>query len=98
MIAEIKDIQDVDVFFHDLIKEGVNCHPDDDFTQYVNIETGEDTFTAQEAAIRNDLMSKAFEICENSGIDIYDMMQEIFLKETGLDKYIPLPSQGYSEK
>ncbi|MBD1362993.1 hypothetical protein IDJ77_04145 [Mucilaginibacter sp. ZT4R22] len=98
MITEIKDIKDVDLFFHDLIAEGVNAHPDDDFTQYINIETGEPTFTAEGAVLRNELMSKALELCESSEIDIYDRMQEVYLKETGLDKYIPLPSQEYNEQ
>lgn len=93
MIAVINNIEDVSTFFHDLFKEGVNAHPDEDFVQYVNGETGEDTYTPEEAALRNGLMNKSFEVCESSGADIYDLMQEIYLTETGLDRLIPLPSQ-----
>ena len=45
-----------------------------------------------EAAKRNRLMKQCFIVCEAAGQDIYDVMQAIFLKETGLDKYIPLPA------
>jgi len=38
-------------------------------------------------------MEQSFDICEGAGQDIYSVMQEIFLIETGLDKSIPLPSQ-----
>jgi len=38
-------------------------------------------------------MSKCFEICEKEEVDIYDVMLEGTLIETGMDKFIPLPSQ-----
>ena len=37
-------------------------------------------------------MEQCFEVCEKNGVDIYDFSMEIYLKETGLDKFIPLPS------
>ena len=92
MITEIKDLQDVAAFMHCLIEESVNAHPDTDFTDYVHMETGEPTFTIEEANLRNRLMEQAFEVCERNQEDIYTIIQEIFLKETGLDKFIPLPS------
>ena len=92
MIVEIVDLKDVSVFFHDLFEEGVNAHPDDDFNEYINTETNQPTYTHDEAAFRNDLMIKSFKICKISDVDIYDLMQEIFLKESGLVKLIPLPS------
>ncbi|MFC0513105.1 hypothetical protein ACFFGT_02800 [Mucilaginibacter angelicae] len=92
MIQEIHTIEDVEVFMRDLAKEGVNAHPDELFENYVNIKTNEPTFSAEDATLRNSLMERSFVICKDAGIDIYDFMQEIFLKETGLDKYIPLPS------
>ena len=55
------------------------------------------TYTKEEADLRNDLMSKCFEVCEKEGVDIYDVMLEVSLIETGMDKFIPLPSQPYPE-
>ncbi|MVN91461.1 hypothetical protein [Mucilaginibacter aquatilis] len=92
MITEIKDLQDVAAFMHCLIEESVNAHPDDSFSDYVHIDTGLPTYTNEEAALRNRLMEQAFEVCEGNHADIYSVMQEIFLKETGLDTFIPLPS------
>jgi hypothetical protein len=90
-------LKDVSVFFHDLIAEGVNAHPDNDFGQYINVETNEDTYTQEEADVRNSLMKKSFEVCKGFRVDIYDLMQEIFLKETGLSVFIPLPSDNSSQ-
>lgn len=93
MITEIKNLGDVAAFMHCLIEEGVNAHPDTDFNDYVHMDTGAATFSPAEAALRNRLMEQSFDICESNNEDLYSFMQEIFLKETGLDKYIPLPSQ-----
>jgi hypothetical protein len=96
MIGEIKNVEDVSTFVIQLVAEGLNYHPDDDFNNYVNTETGEPSYTPEQALIRNTLNDQCFEICEKHGADIYDISMEIFLKETGLDKYIPLPSQSSS--
>jgi len=93
MITEVVKIEDVSEFFSDLFREGVNAHPDDDFNDYINYETKELTYTSEEATLRNTLMNKSFEICENADVDIYDLMMELHLKESGLDRFIPLPSQ-----
>ena len=42
-------------------------------------------------------MRSCFEVCEKEGVDIYDVMLEVSLIETGMDKFIPLPSQPYPE-
>lgn len=91
MILEIKNLNDVIDFTKDLISEGTNVHPDEDFTNYINIETERPSYTKQEAELKNQLMNQCFEVCDSSNEDIYDLMQEIYLKETGLDKFIPLP-------
>jgi hypothetical protein len=93
MIEKISSIQDVELFMKQLVKEGTNAHPDEDFNHYINIETGFPTYTPEAAKIRNRLMAQSFDVCEAAGQDIYSIMQEIFFIETGLDKYIPLPSQ-----
>jgi hypothetical protein len=92
MMLEIKNLWDVETFMKQLIAEGTNAHPDEDFNNYINIKSGEPSYTAVEVILRNALMEQAFEVCEAKGVDIYDVMHEIFLKETGLDKEIPLPS------
>lgn len=97
MITKIETADDVKAFAKHLIAEGVSFHPDDDFNDYVNFKENTLTYTKEEADLRNDLMKKCFEVCEKEGIDIYDVMLEVSLIETGMDKYIPLPSQPYPE-
>jgi len=92
MIKEIRTIEDVAVFIKLLVSEGVDAHPDEDFNNYINIASGRSTYTTKEATFRNSLMKDCFTICEQNAVDIYDMTQEIFLKEIGLDREIPLPS------
>lgn len=89
MSDKISDIRDVSNFFHRLVEEVVNAHPDEDFSNYIN----ERTYTAGDAALRNRLMLQCFAVCVKSGVDIYDLMQEIYLAETGLNKHIPGPSR-----
>jgi hypothetical protein len=91
MIAKIRTLDDIKTFTKQLVEEGTNVHPDEDFINYVNIETGVDTYTPKEAMMRNVLMKQSFVVCEKLGENIYNIMQETILIETGLDKYIPLP-------
>lgn len=93
MISEILTIKDVEIFMKQLVDEGTNAHPDEDFNNYVNMDTNLPTYTKEQANERNNLMNKCFVVCDTAGQDIYNIMQEVFLIETGLDKYIPLPSQ-----
>lgn len=92
MINKIKNLTDVEAFTDYLISQGTVFHPDDDFTDYINIETNELSYTAEEANRLNSLMSVCFEICEAEGVDIYDYMLEIVLNTTGMSSFIPLPS------
>jgi hypothetical protein len=92
MLQSIENLNDVAEFTRSVVRNGVNLHPDDDFLNYINLKTGEPTYTKEEAEVLNQLMTNAFEICEKYGVDIYGFMGEIFLRETGLDKIIPLPS------
>lgn len=93
MISEIKNLNDVESFMKQLVAEGTNAHPDEDFNNYVNIESGKPAYTVGEASLRNALMEQASDVCKTRGADIYDVMQEVFFKETGLDKEISLPSE-----
>ena len=97
MIAQITTTKDVESFAKLLVEEGVSFHPDDDFNDYVFFKENKPCYTKQEAEIRNNLMQQCFEVCEKEGSDIYSLMLEVTLKETGMDKYIPLPSSPYQE-
>lgn len=92
MIDKIQTLADVSAFAKQIISEGVSFHPDDNFNDYINFETREPCYSKAEAEKRNELMNECFEICEKEGVDIYDIMLEVTLVETGLDKFIPLPS------
>jgi hypothetical protein len=92
MIQKIESLEDVAAFSKELILEGINFHPDDDFASYINTDTDELTYSPEESALRNNLMSQCFYVCERENIDIYNFTMEVYLKETGLDKFIPLPS------
>jgi hypothetical protein len=87
MIQSINTVDDVKAFFNNLFEESLNFHPDEDFANYINGETKAATYTAAEADLRNDLMDRAFEVCDSAGVSIYDLAQELSLKYTGLDKF-----------
>ena len=93
MITKIITLEDVKDFAKQLNAEGVSFHPDDDFKDYINFSTNEPIYTIEEAEFRNNLMNYCFEVCETAGVDIYEIMFEELLIESGLDKIIPLPSK-----
>ena len=95
MIPKIETLEDIKLFAKQIINEGVSFHPDDDFKDYVNFKTNKPCYTAEEAEIRNELMNDCFAVWDKVGVDIYSIMLEETLIETGLDKYIPLPSKPY---
>ena len=97
MITKIETNEDVRAFAKQLIAEGISFHPDDDFNDYVNFKENKPTYTKEEADLRNDLMNMCFDVCEKEGVDIYDVMLEVSLIETGMDKFIPLQSQTNPE-
>lgn len=78
MITEINNIEDVKTFFKQLLDEDLNFHPDIPFEDYINCETKQDTYAAQEAATRNKIMDACFEVCESINIDIYELANDIF--------------------
>jgi hypothetical protein len=85
MITEILTIEDVKQFAKQLIAEGLSFHPDDNFTDYINFSTNEPSYNTQEADLRNELMNQCFEICENDGVDIYEIMLEVMNSELNLN-------------
>lgn len=92
MITEILTIQDVKKFAKQLTAEGLSFHPDDDFNDYINFSTNEPSYNTEEADLRNELMNQCFEICENEGVDIYEIMLEVMNFELGLDNNTQSPS------
>lgn len=98
MIKKIKTTKDIVAFAKQLVKEGVNFHCDDDFNDYINLETKEPVYTKEEADFRNELMNQCFSVCEINGVDVYDTMGDVLLKETRLDKFIPLSTAINIEK
>lgn len=89
MIQGINTIDDVKAFFTQLLNESLNFHPDEDFANYINIDTSEPTYSVEGAQMRNQLMDKCFEVCDHYHADIYELAQELSLIYTGLDKFIP---------
>ena len=92
MIQSIASVNDVEAFAKQLIAEGVSFHPDDDFNDYVYFKENKPCYTKVEAEERYNLMHQCFEVCEKNGVDIYSLMLDVTLKETGMDQYIPLQS------
>lgn len=97
MITKIKTTDDVKSFAKQIVAEGVSFHPDDDFNDYVYFRENRPCYTKDEANLRNALMEKCFAVCEKQGVDIYALMHEVLLIESGWDKYIPLPSKLNSD-
>ena len=98
MLTQITTIKDVEAFAKQLIGEGVSFHPDDDFNDYVFFKENKPCYTKEESEQRNQLMQQCFEVCEREGEDIYSIMLEVSLNETGMDKFIPLPSEPKENK
>lgn len=74
MIAEIKFINDVEAFFKHLLEnESLNFHPDEDFKNYIHLETKLPSYSIEEAELRNKLMQDCFNVCEREGTDIYEI-------------------------
>lgn len=67
-------------FFDLLIQAKVNFHPDDDFNCYVNLITGERTFTDDIAERLNDLMWQCSAFCGQEDLDIYELALNAFRK------------------
>lgn len=95
MVTQIKNSKDVSKFTKQIINEGVSFHPEDDFKDYVISKTNKPCYTKKQAEARNKLMNQCFTVCEKNGVDIYDTMSEVALKDTGLNKFIFLPSAKY---
>jgi hypothetical protein len=93
MTSNIHTLEDVQNFARELVIEGCSFHPDDDFLDFKNMESVESIYSRLEAIQSNQLMSKCFSVCETLGKDIYSVMGDVLLSETGLASFIPLSTQ-----
>lgn len=87
-MTKIKTINDVKEYAAKLVGEGTSFHPDNDFNEYIILESGVSAYNKEEAGLRNRLMDECFTICEAEGKDIYQIMLEVYLQETGLNNVI----------
>ncbi|MEA5458954.1 hypothetical protein VB796_07895 [Arcicella sp. LKC2W] len=78
---EINSLKGVRLFFKALNHASLAFHPEDSFTNYINLETKKPCFSEKEAIRLDGLMDKCFKICEPLGEGkIYDIAMEQFLK------------------
>lgn len=75
-----------------ILDKGISVHTDNDFNDYIYFKYSEFYYTETEAEKRNKLMNDCFDVCEKEGAYIFEIMLEVTLIETGLDKVITLPS------
>lgn len=84
---KIKTIDDVLKFFDYLIKERKTIfHPDDSFDQYINMETGEQTFTDEECKEFDEAMEQCFRVCEECKENIYGIGLRCVMNMCDLEK------------
>jgi hypothetical protein len=82
MLNSIHTLLDVEVFFSYLInEESLNFHPDEDFHNYINLETGFPSYSLVKAQLRNQLMFSSFEVCEKENGDIYSIGIELLFNK-----------------
>lgn len=76
-LITINNIQDVETFFQFLYDEyDLAFHPDDSFDQYINRDR-KPLFIKEEATYLDSVMQRCFDICEQNGVLIYDVMEPI---------------------
>lgn len=82
MITEIKTLNDVKAFAKHLVHvEKLSFHPDEDFNDYIKLNTNEPFYTSEEASKRNRLMNDCFEVCDKHNKEVYEIMFPIISKE-----------------
>ena len=80
MNIEIKTVADVVAFAKHLVEvEKLSFHPDDDFGVYITSDN-KPFYSEEDAILRNKLMDNCFDVCNENGIDIYDLLVAIIQK------------------
>lgn len=78
MINSINTENDLRALLTEVISYlGWAFHPDDPMTDYVRRDTGEPSYSPEEAKRLDSLMNEAFNFCDKRGIDIYELSMEI---------------------
>lgn len=84
MIQAISNVNDLQAMLTEVIGHlGWAFHPDDSMTDYVCRDSGEPSYTLEEAKRLDCLMDDAFDFCDERGIDIYELSMEISRKLHG---------------
>lgn len=72
--SKIETITDVGNFVKFIYNDlEVNFHPDDDFHDIVNYETGENLFNEADADLYNILVDACFSVCEREKVDFNEI-------------------------
>ncbi|MBO7610099.1 MAG: hypothetical protein J6S96_07865 [Muribaculaceae bacterium] len=71
--TQIKTIEDVEQFVKHIYDLGINFHPDDDFHDIINYETGKKSFYEADADLYNNLVDSCFSICKRENVDFYEI-------------------------
>ncbi len=80
MIQTIDTVEDVTMFFNELLNEGIVFHPDNPFEYYIQDETEQPFYSDEEIQVRNELLVQAFLVCEREDVDIYEHTIGIFMQ------------------
>ena len=75
---EINHPKDVGRFFFWLVFDcKIYLHPEDNFADYVDMETGEPTFNDKQCDMYNEIMDECFEVCEKYNRDIFEIAMRV---------------------
>lgn len=88
MIRNIKTIEDVKLFAFQLVNEdNLSFHPDDDFADYINMETKEQYYSEEDIIRLNEMLEKCFIVCEQAELDIYELMGEPLFQKMKIGEF-----------
>jgi hypothetical protein len=80
-IDEINSVEDMELFFALLYKEGISFHPETSLSEIVNTDLyGKQTirtFTEEESERLDGLIEKCFEVAEKENVDIFQTAMRI---------------------
>lgn len=78
--TKVKTLQDVRDFFKELNAVIVSFDPDDDIGDCIAFKDDTPSFPKEEAIRLNTLLDDCFAICEEKGVDIYELANQIITK------------------
>ena len=75
--SHITTVEGVKDFFHHIVYDlGINFHPDDDFSGYIDLNTGARVMDDKQATLYNRLMEESFVTCDDEDM-VYEMACEL---------------------